>query len=333
VAFNNQISVILSMHLGSLLCLLHDNRIYAFLIKNPQQPTDGSSSVEQNLLLNLLTTPKYRSLSAMYMAFRLMDNLSFLSIIVLSIINGALTQPTEANLALFSAIGLELFYNVILQTTKYWILERLSIYIGIVLYIIYGFVIALKNMNGEYTPEDLQLVIGILGARFISFIFEEFVDIALDGALHNDLLILQKEADKTRQDKTDKGLYQIIEIGDEEAEAQNRGEDENQPCIQKQSMWDMVKNYFDVSLIVKMPPDVQYVGSFFAWSPYSVFNENVWNKKKNSYMAPVFTLLYSFFGCILACSVVDYFMLSGCGDSRTNYIYNSFYKLPHMQSG
>lgn len=201
VTFNNQNSVLLSMTVPEyeLLCLLHDNRIFAFKREQASDDASSSSSNEQNVVLNLLTTPKYRAMSAMYIIFRLLDNITLLSIIVLSIINGGLTTPTPANLALFSAIGLEVFYDVMLQTNKYWILERLSIYIGIVLYGLYTGIVAWKNSHGDYKPDDLEIAIAVLITRFAAFFFEECVDIAIDGELHNDLLKLQNHRNKEKK--------------------------------------------------------------------------------------------------------------------------------------
>lgn len=83
---------------------------------------------------------------------------------------------------------------------KYWILQRLSLFIGFILYIIYGTVIYIKYINDGFEKEnDLQFVVGVVGGRFLSFIFEEMVDIAIDGQLHNDLLTLNinRQTDNT----------------------------------------------------------------------------------------------------------------------------------------
>jgi hypothetical protein len=294
VTFNNQASVLLSMSVPKykLLFLLHDNRIFAF--KREQVSDDASSSSsssnEQNVLLNLLTTPKYRAMSVIYIIFRLLDNIFFLSIIVLSIIYGGLTTPTAANLALFSTIGLEVFYDVMMQTNKYWILERLSIYIGIVLYGAYAVIVARKNSHGEYTPGDLLTVIVVLITRFVAFIFEECVDIAIDGELHNDLLKLQKQKSKEKSDEISRHPVQNPEQNDDISvhPDQDPEKEERQPLLGEQtysslsswlrSIWIWFKSYMDVSITVKMPQNVNYKGSFFAWSPKSVFTEKEWTE-------------------------------------------------------
>jgi len=258
------------------------------LKKNPETAdSSSSSSTEQNVILNLLTTPKYRAMSAMYIIFRLMDNISLLSIIVLSIIHGALTTPTAANLALFSAIGLEVFYDVMLQTNKYWILERLSIYIGLVLYFIYGGIVWWKNFQGDYSLDDLRVVLAVLGIRFIAFILEECVDIAIDGELHNDLLDLEKQkneqnlASQQVNENTKPSKIDEVDIS-EKNKKREYIELEDVESQQNHNTFQTIRSYLNVCHPVKIPENVKYKGSLFAWSPYSVFTDpnKVWNNKK-----------------------------------------------------
>jgi len=216
------------------------------------EPASVSSTPEQNLLLNLLTTPKFRALSAMYIIFRLLDNLSFLIIIVLSIENRQWTLPTPRDFALFSAIGLEIFYDVMLQVNKYWILERLSLYIGIIMYVIYATIIACKYAREDYSAEQLQLLISVVAIRFVAFILEECVDVAIDGELHNELLNL-KPAD-----------VELGQLETDEATSLREGKFE--------TYWNLRS--------ITMPPGVVFKGSFFAWSAYSVFDDDVWGTKQ-----------------------------------------------------
>lgn len=200
VSFNNQSSILISRPIPEYnrLCLLHDNRIFAFdLRKKTDEPSSSSSCTEQNILLNLLTTPKFRAMSAMYIIFRLMDNVFFLGIIVLTISNGRFTTLSKADYSVISAIGLEVFYDIMLQTNKYWILERLSIYIGLVLYCIYVGIVWYKHSHGDYSPHEFHLVELFILIRFIAFVLEESVDIAIDMELHDNLLQLQQIKDLT----------------------------------------------------------------------------------------------------------------------------------------
>jgi hypothetical protein len=253
-----------------LLCLFHDNRIFAFEKKQASDDASSSSS-EQNVLLDLLTTPKYRAMSAMYIIFRLLDNISLLLIFVLSIMNNGFTIPTSAEWALFSAIGLEVFYDVMLYTHKYWTLQRLSIHIGIVLYCVYAVIVAWKHSNGDYTPNELHTVIVVLSIRFFTFIIEECVDIAIDGELHNDLLKLQNRKDQETKD-------QETREHQETREDPERNVEQNEIDTSSLLSRSKFKSYMDVSNAVKMPQDVDYKGSFFAWGSKSVFTREVWTK-------------------------------------------------------
>jgi len=288
VTFNNQSSVLLTMEVTeeNMVCLLHDNRIFAFEkdFRSIDNDSDASSSSkEQNLILNLLTTPKFRAMSFMYIFFRLLDNISLLAIIVLSIIKGKLiTDPSPATLALLSTLGLELFYDVMLQTSKYWILERLSIYIGIVLYGVYGAIIKAKQINGDLKGDDLWTVVGILLIKLGSFLLEEFVDIAIDGQLHNELLRLdhdkvgllklykdaekQVTVDKTEEKKPD--AY-IVPLDDGTQLGKTSLLQRESPKLS--GIWKYM-----TEVKTTMAPDIKYRGSFFAWSVRSVFNKNVW---------------------------------------------------------
>jgi len=278
VKFNNQNSILLATELNDsdrdLVGLLHGNRIYCF--ERTEHQYELYTSVEQNIFLNLLTTPKYRSMSAMYMIFRLLDNLFLLTIIVLSIINGALTLPSATDLALISAIGLELIYHIIFQTSKYWFLERLSFYIGIVSYMIYISLVLWKYNTGEFIYEDFSLVIMVIAARFIAFILEVCVDIAIDAELHNDLLKLQSN----REQMNHESVAIDVELHNDLLKEQSNGEQMNHESNETTPLLRSFLSYYHVSNQVKMPNGIIYKGSIFAWSPYSVFNTNVWEMER-----------------------------------------------------
>ena len=53
VIFNNQNSIVLSMRAEEMLCLLHDNRIFAFELLDPLQK-DTFTAQAQNVILELL---------------------------------------------------------------------------------------------------------------------------------------------------------------------------------------------------------------------------------------------------------------------------------------
>lgn len=147
--------------------------------------------------MNLLTTPKYRSMGFMYVVFQLFDNLNLVLIVVLTVVDleepvqGTLTAsasyiklsyPSTAEYVLLGALGLELFYDVMLFTHRFWILQRLSIYVGVFLYAAYGVIIYLNYLSGDYkTPREFHIVLGVLVLRSTAFIMEECVDLMVDG--------------------------------------------------------------------------------------------------------------------------------------------------------
>lgn len=284
VTFNNQDSVIMSMDVpkDELLCLLHDNRIFAF--KRQASETTSSSSDEQNVMLNLLTTPKYRIMSSMYIIFRLLDNTGLVLLIILSIMKWQLTIPSSAQMVLVSALGLEVVYDVMLFTHKFWILQRLSLFIGLSMYIFYAGLIYWNFSIGAYTSNDLQIVCYAVLVRFCAFLFEEFVDIAIDGQLHNDLLKLKNpkidvQNNEEQQDMQNSEEQPVLQNNELQPIVQNNEDEPNASCCCS-NFKKYIKSYIDVSNSVMMPRNVHYEGSFFAWSPYSVFNENVWSNKQ-----------------------------------------------------
>ena len=160
------------------MCLLYDNRIFAFKQTNGADAGSGSSSREQNLLLNMITTPNFRIMSSLYVLFRLIDDVNLVAIIALSFMNGtfALAIPTADQIALLAAFSVDAFYEVMMGVNRYWFLQRLSIYVGFALYAIYAAIISWKFANpddGIHQGNNLQLVLFIVGLRFVAFIFEE----------------------------------------------------------------------------------------------------------------------------------------------------------------
>lgn len=104
-----------------------------------------------------------------------------LTIIVLTVLHhGHITYPDRGQIAVFSAIGVELFYDVLLFTSKFWFLERLSPYVGLGLYMLYFTIL--------YILQSPLYVWCVLWVRLAAFVIEESVDIAIDLEMHNDLI-------------------------------------------------------------------------------------------------------------------------------------------------
>ena len=210
VTINNQQTVLLFMPVGkmdeklvigdkpdqSFIAVMHDNRIYAF--------TGLGENAVRDKILNMMTMPKYRILSSLFFVFRLLDHIGLASILVLSLYKGQLTQPTAAQIALFSTIGLELFYDVLVYTSKFWFLQRLHPYIGTALFVGYFIICSVKFGGFGALNEDQELVMWVLALRFGAFVFEEVLDIAIDMELHNDLCKDQTLSNdkKSKQDES-----------------------------------------------------------------------------------------------------------------------------------
>lgn len=126
----------------------------------------------------------------MYVLFRLLDNCAFLTVIVLSVMTGKFMAPTRSQLALFSVLGLEIFYDVMLTVNKYWGLQRLSLQIGIVLFALYYFILSFMRVHLDH--QNFLLCLYVVTFRFCAFIIEELVDIGLDMCIHNVLVILHE---------------------------------------------------------------------------------------------------------------------------------------------
>lgn len=196
VNFNNQNTVLLKLQISDDevddVVLLHDNRLFRISLDSDHVqpfraledagPKPSADDLAQNIILRFQTSPKYRLLNALFLSFRLTDNLMLLTVAVLTVLNGKITLPDKAQIAVFSAIGVELFYDVLLMTSKFWFLERLSPYVGLGLYVMYFTICAVWN-----SPVYIWVVLCI---RLAAFLVEESVDVAIDIEMHNDLLRL-----------------------------------------------------------------------------------------------------------------------------------------------
>mmetsp|Transcript_76427 Transcript_76427/g.216084 ORF Transcript_76427/g.216084 Transcript_76427/m.216084 type:complete len:369 (+) Transcript_76427:98-1204(+) len=196
VNFNNQNTVLLKLIVSDEeFVLLHDNRMFRFSLReehirpfvhDDQAPKPCADELAQNILLRFQTSPKYRILNALFLSFRLVDNVMLLTVFVLTLMNGGhfrmVVFPSNAQISVYSVIGVELFYDVLLMTSKFWFLERLSPFVGVALYAMYFTVMALIR-----SPYYVWVVVLI---RLAAFVIEESVDIAIDLEMHNDLLLV-----------------------------------------------------------------------------------------------------------------------------------------------
>jgi hypothetical protein len=230
VTFNNQNSVLLRAETDIHVCFLHDNRIFVFkkipsagdennfIVRNPNQVRDNVSiesapevphmeDLVTNIILHMLTSPKYRLLNSMYVAFSLLDNAFLLTIIVLNIlgfaqgeysVTGALSRETAYKVPVAVMIILELFYDLMHNTTKFWIFQRLSIYITICFYVMYYAAVGFLGPSAEY---DIVLLQTLITLRLIAFALETLVDVCIDMNIHNDLILLNHPIEEDEENK------------------------------------------------------------------------------------------------------------------------------------
>jgi hypothetical protein len=148
----------------------------------------------QELMLQFQTCPKYRVLNTLYFAFRTADSVLLVTILVLTLIDHRdshawhLVVPSYKEYMVFGAAGLELFHDIMKLTSKFWFLERLSVYFGICLYALYFF-ICYHALGDDMFKAD-SYVVWVLVIRLLAFVFEECLDIAIDCEMHNDWVLV-----------------------------------------------------------------------------------------------------------------------------------------------
>ncbi len=301
----NQNTVPMVMRVQGISFVLHDNRIFAFSIPEntePDQengilPATESSSPEQTMILNILMTPGFRLLSFVYIVFRLLDNSTLIVIIISMILYGTFSMPSSTDVALLGTIGLEVFYDIMLNVNKYWSLQVLSLIIGLLLYIIYYSILLIKHDRQELNEDQYHFILYAITFRLVAFLFEETVDIAVDCCLHNTLLYIQSMANQhsnTTFQQTSSGNgnrslsgstghpsltaplmttpspFQVGFGSHVSNNSQQMHTSTTSSILQGiVSEWEMLRINR-----VNMPTDIVYLGSFSAWGTYSVFSYN-----------------------------------------------------------
>lgn len=216
----------------------------------PTTPTD--------LILWMLTTPKYRAMKVVYILFRFLDNGIFILIIVTTITKFELRWPTDDEMVLYGALFIESWYDIMVYTELYWNLQRLRVHIGVILYALYAVSILLRNgvpglddkMREKYQQET-AVIWWVVGLRFFSFVFECLADTGIDMVAHNDLLKLNLNE-------------MVAEISES-------------CCVLPD--W-LQKTRVDIRELCKLPQDYVYVGSIFVWGMGSVYTEKVWEANR-----------------------------------------------------
>eukprot|EP01084_Bolivina_argentea_P278247 475268_1 len=193
--FNNQNTVLMVARSsrGDIM-LMHETRIFYFNRKrrNPKENDLSYAEAAQhftNLILAMLTTRKYRLLTSFYLLWRVLDYGMLVALVAALFFTGD-TKKFDSiiwnNIFIFLVVGLEIFYDVLEFIVKIWLLNRVSIYIGFALYILYGAAFSYPNFSGNTKNIWDPLVIWLLSLRFAAFIFEEVIDFCIDLELESD---------------------------------------------------------------------------------------------------------------------------------------------------
>lgn len=80
--------------------------------------------------------------------------------------------------------------NTIVFSSHFWILRRISVYIVLLFYLIYYGCIAVCGPKAGYTEPHIRFLYVLLAFRFLAFVMETLVDVAIDMQIHNDLIRL-----------------------------------------------------------------------------------------------------------------------------------------------
>jgi hypothetical protein len=271
MTFNNQDTVLMRAETLVHVCFLHDNRIYIFnkmpaagdendfIVKNPNYPEtsieEGArpgellhvESLMRELILHMVTSPKYRLLNSMYIVFSSIDHFIFISIVVTTIVGFASVEADDISSATFYSIPLtgfimlEIFFGILLNTTHFWILRRVSVYIVCLFYLMYYGAIAILGKKAGSSSNHINFLYMLLAIRFVAFVLETFVDVSIDLSIHNDIILINKPLDATKQ---------------------------------KKYGWGSLRNYLDVrhcmTVFDRVPSNKCYVGSLCSWLPISI---------------------------------------------------------------
>jgi len=185
IRHNNQTSVFMVYESARKFCLLHDNRIFHLKKESGSpdinsQPSKLSVSEAIDCLNNLVTTAKYRAIYALYCLFRVIDYAVLIYFIYLLVTAGVKME----RIVLYIVVALEIFYDVMESLTKLWPMERVKLFIAVAFYGLYFWqFLSLFRPIEDYTQNWYLLTI-----RFIAFLLELGLDIALDTEIHNDII-------------------------------------------------------------------------------------------------------------------------------------------------
>lgn len=165
-----------------------ETRIFYFSRSSLADDAEYARAVEHmtKLILGMFTTRKYRVLTSLYLLWRILDYAMLVALVATLFFNDDkatdFASVMSDNQWIFAVVALEVFYDVLEFIVKIWIVNRLSIYIAISLYALYG--LAFYRYELLYLDEDNALVLILFGLRFVAFVFEELIDFCIDLVCH-----------------------------------------------------------------------------------------------------------------------------------------------------
>jgi len=168
--------------------LLHDTRVYYFKADDEKWlELDDTIHELTTMFLNLLTTDKYRLLTAFYSFFQKLDTVFGSALLFLLVFAhevddwGAFFRQYWP---IFLVWMIEMYYTAMEYSVKLWILTRVSLYFGFVILLLYY--LAFKRCDlWDYQRQPMVVLIYYL--RFAVFLIEQATTFCIDKELAFDI--------------------------------------------------------------------------------------------------------------------------------------------------
>jgi len=172
-----------------LIMLLHDTRVYYFKADDERWlELDDTIYQLTTMVLNLLTTDKYRLLTAFYSFFQNLDRVCGSGLLLLLVFD----RPLEVNWGpffrqywtIFFIWIIEMYYSAMEYNVKLWILTRVSLYFGFVILFLYF--VEFKRCD-LWSVDEHPMVMILYITRFSVFLIENATQFCIDKELAYDI--------------------------------------------------------------------------------------------------------------------------------------------------
>jgi len=139
----------------------------------------------QEGLLELLTTPKYRYLSSIYLLFRLGDKAMLLALVYCTLTGYVWQEELQQSLEIITVLTAEAAYEVLEMGARFWFMNRILPVVGLGLYAAYALVFWRIE---EHSPDSFRSFVWLfLLIRLVSFVLELLADYCIDIEIHSDI--------------------------------------------------------------------------------------------------------------------------------------------------